>query len=283
MAHGLTTESLIETLRKRGDARGSTRWPQFDPDYVSEYSLTADHVQALISLATQWVDEPPDNSAVYGPVHAWRALAQLRAVEAVQPLLDVQDKLDALGDDWYLEEFHHVFGLIGPPAIESLANYLADDTRAEFPRAKAAAGLREIVRHFPETRSRVVAILTAELARHQSDVGCLIGLMVGDLLRLKAVESAETIERAFAANVVDPAVAGDWEEVRQELGVPGLGIAPGRSPGRRSFPERLGLPDPASERRRVARERKKKQHARRHVKAKRKQNNKVRKRNGKPR
>ena len=96
-------------------------------------------------------------------------LGQLRAVEAVQPLLDVQDELDELDDDWYLEEFHHVFGLIGPPAIEPLAAYLSDESHREFPRGKAANGLREIVRHFPETRERVVAILTAELA--QSSIG----------------------------------------------------------------------------------------------------------------
>lgn len=80
-------------------------------------------------------------------------MGQLRAVEAVQPILDIQDELDELDDDWYLEEFHHVFGLIGPPTIELLTAYLSDDSHHEFPRGKAATGLREIVRLFPETRA----------------------------------------------------------------------------------------------------------------------------------
>ena len=190
-------------------------------------------------------------------MHAWRALGQLRAVEAVQPLLDIQDELDELDDDWYLEEFHHVFGLIGPPAIEPLAAYLSDDSHGEFPRVKAANGLREIVRRFPEAREQVVAILTAELARNQADLGSLNGFLVGDLIELEAVESAETIERAFAANVIDPMVAGDWGDVRRELGVPGLGIAPDRSAGWPSIRERFGLADTSAEQRRLAQRAKK--------------------------
>ena len=52
--------------------------------------------------------------------------------------------------------------------------------------------------------------------------------MVGYLLDLDAVESAEVIERAFAAGVIDEMVAGDWTTVREELGVTGLGLVPDR-------------------------------------------------------
>ena len=76
MAAQPTAQLLIEALRNRGDARGTGRWAEGDPDYVTEYSLTSEHIPALISLATQWVDEPSENEAVYGPVHAWRALVR---------------------------------------------------------------------------------------------------------------------------------------------------------------------------------------------------------------
>ncbi|MEO7403519.1 MAG: hypothetical protein ABIU95_07600 [Burkholderiales bacterium] len=286
MAKHPTAQLAVEALRSRGDASGTGRWPDGDPDYVAEYSLTSEHIPTLISLATQWGDEPPENEAVYGPVHAWRALGQLRAVDAVQPLLDVQDELDELDeleDDWYLEEFHHVFGLIGPPAIEPLAAFLADESHNEFPRVKAANGLYEIVRRFPETREPIVAILTAELARHQIDLGALNGFLVSDLLKLEAIESAETIERAFAANAIDPRVAGDWGDIRRELNVPGLGIASDRSAGWPSMEERFGFADTSAEQRRLASERRKQHYAKRRAKAKRKQQKKDRKRSQKPR
>jgi hypothetical protein len=289
MSNELITEA-VTALQKAGDACTTWRWLEGDPDYVAGYALTAEHIPALIALATEWVEDRPDDDTLFGPVHAWRALGQLRAVEAVQPLLDMQDELDEVGDDWYLEEFDHVFGLIGPPAIEPLAAYLADESHGEFPRVKAASGLQEIARRFPETRERVVALLSGALARHQ-DATFLNGSLVAELLDLKAVESAEVIERAFAANVIDPTIAGDWDYVRQELGVPGLGIAPDHSPGWLSIRERLGFVDPvaeqqrraASEKHRLAREHKKLQDAKRSAKAKRKQKKRDRKRNRKPR
>ena len=283
MGGNLTVRSVIEAVRSRGDARGTAHWPDGDPNYVAEYSLTAEHIAALISLATEWVDEPPENDAVYGPVHAWRALGQLRAVEAVQPLLDVQDELDERDDDWYLQEFHDVFGLIGPPAIQPLAAFLSDNSHREFPRGKAANGLREVARHFPETRDQIVGILTDELARHQKELPYLNGFLVGDLVDLEAVEAAETIERAFVANVIDPRVAGDWQDIREELGVPGLGIAPDRSTGWPSLSARYGFAASLGERRELAQERKKRLDAQRHAKAKRRQQKKDRKRNRRPR
>ena len=87
---------------------------------------------------------------MYGPIHAWRALAQMRAAEAVRPLLDVQDQLDEVGDDWYLEEFPQVFGLIGPPTIVPLEAYLSETAHAEYSLVNAAYGLREIAIRFPE-------------------------------------------------------------------------------------------------------------------------------------
>ena len=46
------------------------------------------------------------------------------------------------------------------------------------------------------------------------------------------------IERAFAADVVDPNAEGRWGKVRRKLGVPGLGIASDDAPGW-DFLERL--------------------------------------------
>ena len=278
-----TPEAVIEALRQRGDASGDRDWPYGRPNYVAEYSLTAAHVPALISLATQWVDEPSESSAVYGQVHAWRALGQLRAVETIQPLLDVQDDLDERGDDWYLEEFSRVFGLIGPPAIGPLKAYLSDESHRELPRSSAASGLAEIARRYPETREQVVDILTAELSRHQQNLGEFNGLVLSSLLDLRAAESAAAIERAFAANVIDPTVVGDWEDVRRELGVPGLGIAPDRSPGWPSIRERLGLRDIRLDQKQETGNRNRQQNSKRRAKLKRKQRRKDQKRNRKRR
>ena|GEM_PF-2374972 len=195
-------------------------------------------MSVLIDTATTWFE---GDDACYAQIHAWRALAQLGAVDAVQPLLDFQEELDEAGDDWYLEDFHHVFGMIGPAALERLATFLGDTTRGDFPRRKAVEGMVEIAKQFPETRERVVNVLSAERDRHDKDQTETNGSLVSDLMDLNATESAESIERAFAANVVDPMIAGDWGDVRKCMGVEGLGLAPDNTPGWPTLAERMGI------------------------------------------
>ncbi len=192
----------------------------------------------------------------------------------------MQNRLDELGDDWYTVEFHHVFGLIGPPAIPALAAYLADRDSPEFARVSTAYGLCEVGKRHPETRRHVVEALTSQLASREPNLYSLNGCVVGYLLDLRAVESAEVIERAYAAGVVDESVCGYWSEIRQELGGSELGLVPDRpKPDRGLRPLRF-VDQPSStddpDRARQRREDKK-------AKAKRKQQEKSRKRNRKRR
>ena len=57
-------------------------------DYVGMLNLTQEHIPELIRMATdkklRFSDAEDESYA--GPVHAWRALGQLRAQEAAQPL-----------------------------------------------------------------------------------------------------------------------------------------------------------------------------------------------------
>lgn len=221
--------SVIERLTRKGDPRNTWRWHEGDPDYVAELALTQADVPSLVEIARKWgEDDDADKEESWAPIHAWRAAAQLRVVEIVEPLLGMQNRLDEQGDDWYLEEFHDVFAMIGAAAIPPLSAYLADRDNSEYPRVSTANGLYKIGECHPETRQQIVEVLTAELAKYESGVYSLCGFLVGYLSNLGAVESAEVIERAFAAGVVDETVAGDWTTVREKLGVTGLGLVPDR-------------------------------------------------------
>lgn len=164
------------------------------------------------------------DTAVWAPIHAWRALGCLRDAQAVQPLLDLLVKLDALDDDWYIDEFPDILRLIGPAAIDPAAAYLADPAHRMYPRTTVATGLQRIAKAWPESRPRVLEILNRQLARHEEQDADFNAFLIDDLIELKARESAELIERAFAAGRVDPTINGDWLQVRKLLGVPGLGL-----------------------------------------------------------
>jgi len=101
------------------------------------------------------------------------------------------------------------------------------------------------------------------------------------------VANAELIERAYAAGKVDPTLRGFWGEIRDELGVPGLGLAPTDIPFDRwnymaksrikplipnATPWEKGSPATASEKIRIDKERNKKKNKRKQEKKSRKQN-----------
>ena len=254
------------------------------PDYVKQFGLGPEHISALIDIVQEWgdIEKRPDDDLFYAPVHAWRALGRLRAVEAIDPFLAMRNAMrEQQGSSWYLEEFHDIFGLIGPPAIPALAAFLADQQNTEYPRASTASGLREIAKRHPETRSQVIEILTRQLANNESGAYDLNALLIDNLVNLEAVESAEVIERAYAADVVDETII-DWPYVCRKLGVKGLGLMSERKkkasrnmlPG--FFPDHdISVPDQGD--RDHQREREKKE------KAKRKQQEKAKKRNRKKR
>ena len=55
------------------------------PDYVGEFGLTAEHIPDLIRMATDRKLNLAnvDSLEVWAPLHAWRALGQLRAEAAI--------------------------------------------------------------------------------------------------------------------------------------------------------------------------------------------------------
>jgi hypothetical protein len=218
-------------LERFGDPRNTWKWETGEVDYVARLGVAAGDVPELMTVAHEWIEprtwpEDKDDMSGYAPIHAWRCLAQLRAVEAVGLLLEMMGPMDASGDDWYLEEFPHAFAWIGPASLAPLAGYLADAEQATFPRVCAAHALKEVAARHPQGRDEAVRALSDTLSRFQETDETLNAFAIGYLLDLAATESAETIERAFAADRVDVTVVGHWDSVRKELGVEGLGLVP---------------------------------------------------------
>jgi hypothetical protein len=188
------------------------------PDY-RELGIGPEHIPELIQMAT---DEDlnlaaAESTEVWAPLHAWRALGQLRAVEAVEPLLELFDRLE--DDDWVHEELPIVFGLIGPAALPKLAAYLADLSHTDSSRISAISSIERIGKTWPDARDEALAILEERLERFEENESDGNAFLVEALVELGATEAAPLIERAFAEGYVDPMVMGDWEDVQVELGL----------------------------------------------------------------
>jgi len=188
------------------------------PDY-RELGIGPEHIPDLIRMATDEELNQADMESreVWAPTHAWRALGQLRAVEAVEPLLGLFDRLEY--DDWVGEELPDVFGMIGPAALPALAEYIGDFSHTDTSRISAISGIKNIGKRWPDARAESIALLEERLKRFEENEPDVNGFLVLALVELGATEAVPTIERAFDEDYVDPMIMGDWDDVQVELGL----------------------------------------------------------------
>ncbi len=203
-ALGLTQEYIPDLIRMATDH--SLRFEYFDFDKYPDF-------------------EENEQSSYWAPIHAVRALSELHATSAIEPLLALLDKATELDDEWMKEDFPEVLGLIGPAALAPLAAHIADPSRAEFSRIYAMDGIEHIGIRHPEARDEAVQILMRQLEHFEDEqekeegIYEINGFLISNLVKLKAVEAAPLIERAFAADRVDEFIVGDWDDVQAELGL----------------------------------------------------------------
>lgn len=206
----------VNRLLTHGETR-ICRKPGEWPDYVGQYGFTLNHAPHLIRMATDkaLLNLITDDPAVYGPVHAWRTLGQLKAIEAVEPLLTL---LTDDHDDWMGEELPVVLGLIGPAGIPAIQAYLSDSAYPEHTRISALDSLSYIREFYPESTAQYVEIVREQLATRESAAEGLNGFLIGALIEEKVLEAVPLIEQVFAEEKVDEMVCGPLEDVLVDIG-----------------------------------------------------------------
>ena len=204
----------VAELLSYGDCRNYKEWP----NYVQELNLEEKHIPELIKMVT---DEElnhgdSDSQEIWSPVHAWRALGQLKASDALEPLLALLNNRD---DDWISTDFPTLGSLIGLEAIPYLKEFLADSSNHFYARSDAAESLKAISNQYPETRESNIAAIARELERFRDNNPIFNGFLISTLVDLQAVETINLMEKAFKANLVDTFINGGWSDVQVQLGL----------------------------------------------------------------
>jgi len=214
-----TYEPPVHQLLKLGRPRENRiAWA----DYTA-FGIGPDHVPELIRLLQDedLVYGDPNTPEVYAQVHAWRALGQLKAEAAIQPLIELllaqEDDVD--WSDWITEDVPRALGMIGPAAFPPLATLLEESRRLEFVPMYLAASLVEIAKHYPELRNWVVHALSSVLNNAIDHTPEVNGALIAHLIDLDAAAEWPVIEAAFATGNVDDNFAGDAAYVKWELGL----------------------------------------------------------------
>lgn len=175
-------------------------------DYLA-LGIGQEHIPDLLRMVNdeELNDLESESPEVFAPIHAVRALGQLRDESTIQPLLQIltnhQDD-DWLADEWLEEDIPRVFGLIGPAAIPALSDYLADSSRNVFVRNYAANALTVIAERYPEHGSSCVEGLTRTLERFEENEDELNATIINDLTELRAADTFPLIKKAYEAGRV---------------------------------------------------------------------------------
>jgi hypothetical protein len=202
------------------------------PDY-QQLGITSADIPELIRMATDedlynmQEDENDlfgeDSLLEYAPIHAIRALGQLRAESAIEPLISLFSKMNDAFDNEVLfcliEELPDVLSLIGLRAIPALTKFLADDSHDETWRVQAIVTIKRIACVYPEHHANCVAALSQQLSAFEENSPELNGHIISVLIDLKAIDSLPLIEQAFEAGRVDDEVVGDFDDVQVYFGL----------------------------------------------------------------
>lgn len=184
---------------------------------VAELGISSEHIPDLIKMAVdnELLGANNDKEA-WAPVHAWRILGQLQATDAIVPLIQLFQLED---NDLVNEELPKVYGNIGNAAIQSLAKYLVSQDNQLLARVTAINSLEEIANQHPSARDEVVSVLTQSLQSCNQNPSELNGFIISTLINLQALTSAPVIKYAFNTNKVAEDIVGNWDEVRESLGI----------------------------------------------------------------
>jgi hypothetical protein len=222
LAHADNTPSdPVERLRLfgAGPAQAADTWL----DYRAVFGLDDSHIDALIGIACDRAllalaeDEAAAGTALpWAPMHAWRALGQLRAAAAVAPLLEVFRSTD---DDWLERDLPRLLIMIGPAAIPHMETFLLLEDLEELCAITVVRALGHIGTQHPEARAACIAVAERMIGPLAGQIGSVVGFAIAVLTDLQAVESLGAIRDAFARDAVDIRIAGDLEDVEIALGV----------------------------------------------------------------
>ena len=197
---------------------------QTQPGWLSyaELGIGSQHIPELLRMATdkQLGAEYGDTLEFWGTAHARRALAQLGATTVVEPFIQL---FREWRDDVVSEDLPIVLAKIGPPAIDALKDYLAEESaEKEWQGSHASESLEFIARKHPESRERCVSILVKQLEHFAKQDSLTNAFLIYSLIRLQAVEAANIIEQVLTSiheYEIEADLTGDWFHAQYQLGL----------------------------------------------------------------
>ncbi|CAK0761686.1 putative SEC-C motif-containing protein [Gammaproteobacteria bacterium] len=192
----------------------------------AQLSIGPEHIPELIIMATDedllWGDG--GSAEVYAPGHACQMLLQLRASEALEPLMlalfPLADDDDSGNSEWLFEEVTTLFAeLANKATLEQLKAYYVHQHDYPFRQEVCIECLQQIATTQPDLRQGCINILVAQLERYAHSDPEINASLANALCEIKAQETMPLIRRAYAADSIDPSLMGEVEQAEYYMGL----------------------------------------------------------------
>lgn len=188
-------------------------------DYAARFKLTnEDELELLLMAEDRDLNfRKPQDPAVWAPIHAVRALAQVGTINMIEPLFDLLDVASNEDDDWMAIEIPRTLATLGKAAFTPVEGFLVDISRDEWARNQLACFYSECYDQHPALRGALIdnaRKLLADFNRHDPIFN---GFLVSELMHLHAVEALPTIRMAFNGKAVETDICGEYEDVEANI------------------------------------------------------------------
>ena len=192
-------------------------------DYIGRHEITAEDIPALIDIITnkELLYFEGEAAAAEVVIHAYRALAQLNAAEALPAMVGLYqyEPDDVLGDH-FTEDLPTAIEMIGESGLPYLQELLPRGHEIGFwGQSFVAHTIGVIGRDHPHLREDCLNTLAAQLEQYSNQGDDLNAKIIVALCEMKAAEVAPLIEQVYEADRVDWSIVGDWEDVQVALGI----------------------------------------------------------------
>ncbi len=173
----------------------------------------------IINLFDDFWEQGPDSPLSWTPMHAWRALGQLQAAEALPAMISLLQRLDEQDIVRIQEDLPKAIALIGVPAIPALLADLLDGQNGPWSRAAVVDALHQVAENTPRAGDQIAGGLSRALENFAVNHPVLNGLLIKGLKDLRHSDAAVLVEQAFTASRVDESICGDWEDYQVAVGL----------------------------------------------------------------
>lgn len=153
------------------------------------------------------------------PMHAWRTLGELNAIEAIPALLHLLQRIDCQEGSEIQSEIPNILAQFGEAALEPTTRFLADSANGIWSRVFSIDVILKIAESHSSLSETCREILHHQFEKMAEQNVIVNTALMSGLIDFKSFNSLPLMEKGFEEGLLDTMLRGDWEDVQIDMGL----------------------------------------------------------------